>query len=145
MEITSRMEARTMKIAAITEDGSTISQHFGRAPRYSVLTIEDGRIIGHELRDKLGHSQFHDGPGQDHHEGQGRHGYGPAAKERHARMSEAIADCEALLCGGMGRGAYESMRQRNIRPVVTDIQDIDEAAMAYVAGRIVDHVEKLHG
>ena len=67
-----------------------------------------------------------------------------AAEDRHARMSEAIADCEAVLCGGMGRGAYESMQQRNIRPVVTDIQNIEEAAMAYATGRIVDHVDKLH-
>ena len=133
-----------MKIAAITEDGSTISQHFGRAPKYLVLTIEDGTIVGRELRDKLGHSQFHDEHGRDHHEGQGWHGYGPAAEDRHTRMSEAIADCEAILCGGMGRGAYESMQQRNIRPVVTDILDIEEAAMAYATGRIVDHVDKLH-
>ncbi|MFN2120956.1 MAG: NifB/NifX family molybdenum-iron cluster-binding protein [Anaerolineales bacterium] len=138
------METKTMKIAAITEDGSTISQHFGRAPKYLVLTIEDGNIVGRELRDKLGHSQFHDEHGHDHQESQGRHGYGPAAEDRHARMSEAIADCEAILCGGMGRGAYESMRQRNIRPVVTDIQNIEEAAVAYATGRIVDHIEKLH-
>jgi predicted Fe-Mo cluster-binding NifX family protein len=134
-----------MKIAAITEDGSTISQHFGRAPKYLVLTLENGRIVGREFRDKLGHTQLHDSPGHDHHEGQGRHGYGPAAQERHARMSEAIADCEALLCGGMGRGAYESVQQHNIRPVVTDIRNIEEAAMAYASGGIVDHVEKLHG
>jgi predicted Fe-Mo cluster-binding NifX family protein len=144
MEVESLMETKIIKIAAITEDGSTISQHFGRAPRYLVLTIEEGRIVGRELRDKLGHSQFHDEPGHDHHEGQGRHGYGPAAEDRHARMSEAIADCEAVLCGGMGRGAYESMQQRNIRPVVTDIRSIEEAAMAYAKGGIVDHVEKLH-
>ena len=30
-----------MKIAVITEDGSTVSQHFGRAPYYTVLTVED--------------------------------------------------------------------------------------------------------
>ena len=29
-----------MKIVAITEDGKTISQHFGSAPYYLVLTIE---------------------------------------------------------------------------------------------------------
>jgi predicted Fe-Mo cluster-binding NifX family protein len=144
MEVASLMEATTMKIAAITENGSTISQHFGRAPKYLVLTIEDGSIVGRELRDKLGHSQFHDEQGHDHHGDQGRHGYGPVAEDRHARMSEAIADCEVILCGGMGRGAYESMKQRNIRPVVTDIRDIEEAALAYAAGRLVDHVEKLH-
>jgi predicted Fe-Mo cluster-binding NifX family protein len=59
-------------------------------------------------------------------------------------MAEAIADCQALLCGGMGRGAYESMRTRGIKPVVTEIASIDEAAQAYVEGRIVDRTDRLH-
>jgi hypothetical protein len=44
----------------------------------------------------------------------------------------------------MGMGAYENMKARNIRPVVTDIANIDEAIMAYANGLIVDHIEKLH-
>ena len=43
-----------------------------------------------------------------------------------------------------GVGAYESMKTRGIRPIVTDIAFIDEAVMAYVEGRIVDMVERLH-
>lgn len=132
-----------MKIAAITEDGKTISQHFGRAPYYLVLTVEDNKIVDREMRNKLGHTQFHEG---GHHEetSGGRHGFGPEADHRHGRMAEAITDCEALLCRGMGIGAYESMKARNIRPVVTDIVDIEEAVLACVNGQIVDHVEKLH-
>jgi predicted Fe-Mo cluster-binding NifX family protein len=132
-----------MKIAAITEDGTTISQHFGRAPYYLVATVEGGQIVGRELREKLGHNQFaseahvEDPPGQPH-------GTGPEAHDKHVRMSQAIADCEALLCRGMGYGAYQSMQARGIRPVVTDIESIDEAVKAYVEGRIVDHVDKLH-
>jgi predicted Fe-Mo cluster-binding NifX family protein len=131
-----------MKIAAITEDGKTISQHFGRAPYYMIVNVENGEIVDHEMRDKLGHTQFHDD--HPHEEDSGQHGYGPAAQDRHARMAQTISDCEALLCRGMGRGAYESMQTRDIRPVVTDIIDIDEAVKAYIDGRIVDHVEHLH-
>ena len=43
-----------IKIAAITDDGQTISQHFGRAAYYAVLTIEDGKIIAREQREKMG-------------------------------------------------------------------------------------------
>ena len=133
-----------MKIAAITEDGKVISQHFGRAPYYIVVTIEDGKIINREKREKLGHTQFHK-EGQSHqNEPAGQHGYGPVANNRHGRMAEAISDCEAVLCRGMGMGAYENMKVRNIRPVVTDIADIEEATLAYANGQIVDHVEKLH-
>ena len=59
-------------------------------------------------------------------------------------MAEAISDCEAVLCRGMGRGAYESMQVRGIRPVVTDIEAIDDAVLAYASGNIKDLVEKLH-
>jgi predicted Fe-Mo cluster-binding NifX family protein len=134
-----------MKIAAVSEDGVTISQHFGRAPFYVVVTVEDGKIVAHEKRDKMGHAQFAGGPHEETHGEDPRgHGFDPAAQNRHARMAAAIADCEVLLCGGMGAGAYESMKQANIRPVVTDVEKIDEAVQAYLAGNLKDHVEKLH-
>lgn len=132
-----------MKIAAITDDGKTISQHFGRAPYYMVFTVEDGSIIHREMRDKVGHAQFHS-EGHEHHETGGSRGYGPVAEDRHTRMAESIADCQVLLCRGMGMGAYESMQSCGIRPVVTDIAPIDEAVMAYLEGKIVDHVDRLH-
>lgn len=134
-----------MKIAAVSEDGVTISQHFGRAPFYVVVTIEDGKIVSSEKRDKMGHNQF---GGETYEEAHGKdprgHGFDPAAQDRHARMVTAIADCEVLLARGMGAGAYESMKQANIRPMVTDVANIDEAVRAYLAGDLTDHVEKLH-
>jgi hypothetical protein len=36
------------------------------------------------------------------------------------------------------------MKARGIRPVVTDIPLVDDAAMAYAAGALIDHIEKLH-
>lgn len=132
-----------MKIAVITDDGKTISQHFGRAQFYYVATVENGQIVSREMRDKMNHSHFHE-EGHGHEEGGERHGFGPAADNRHGQMAEVIADCETLLCRGMGMGAYENMKARNIKPIVTDIANIDEAVMAYVNGQIVDHVEKLH-
>ena len=47
-----------MKIAAISDDGATISQHFGRAALYVVVTVEDGKIVSTETRSKLGHHSF---------------------------------------------------------------------------------------
>ena len=40
--------------------------------------------------------------------------------------------------------AYESMRAANIRPIITDIAKIDDAVGAYLNGKLVDHVERLH-
>ncbi|MBE0671605.1 MAG: dinitrogenase iron-molybdenum cofactor biosynthesis protein [Anaerolineales bacterium] len=134
-----------MKIAAITDNGKTISQHFGRASHYMVVTIADGKITNREMREKMGHAQFQGELHEEHHhEEGGQHGYGAAADHKHGRMAETITDCEAVLCRGMGMGAYENMKSRNIRPVVTDIADIDEAVLAYANGQLVDHIEKLH-
>lgn len=143
-----------MKIAAITEDGKTISQHFGRAPYYLVVTMDDGKIVAQELREKMGHAQFAGledeqghGHGQQHgqeNEQEQGHGFGRQAHDRHVQMAEAIADCEVLLCRGMGRGAYQSMQVKGIRPIVTDIPTIEEALLAYSQGTLVDHTDKLH-
>lgn len=132
-----------MKIAAVSEDGITISHHFGRAPFYIVVTVENDEIVSREKRDKWSHTHF---AGEAHAEGEDLrgHGFDPAAQSRHAGMAATIADCQLLLARGMGAGAYESMRQAGIRPVVTDIASIDDAIQAYLAGTLVDHIEKLH-
>jgi len=130
-----------MKIAAVTEDGVTISQHFGRAPYYVVLTVEDGQVISREQREKVAHGRGADG--HVHVEGVA-HGFDAASQDTHGRMAAPITDCQVLLARGMGMGAYESLKQANIRPVVTDVANIDEAVQAYLAGSLTDHVEKLH-
>ena len=135
--------AKTIKIAAITDDGSTISQHFGRAAYYLVASVENGQIVNRELRHKIGHAHFVNQPHAEEQPGQ-PHGMDAISHNKHVQMADAILDCEALLCRGMGMGAYESMKACGIRPVVTDIVAIDEAVLAYHQGNIVDRVEKLH-
>jgi len=131
-----------MKIAAITEDETTISQHFGRAPLYLVVTVEDGKIVNKETRNKTGHHTF-----AAHHPDLAageRHGYDAGAQVRHASMAETIADCHALIAGGMGWGAYESLKSRGIEPVVTDVESIEEAIKLYLQGKLPNLVERLH-
>lgn len=140
-----------MKIAAVTDDGVTISRHFGRSRFYTVVTVEDGKVTAREQREKLGHAHFsqedHGEPGSGHAaHGSGRagHGFDAASRERHARMASAITDCEVLISRGMGAGALENLKEAGIRPILTDISTIDEAVSAYLDGTIVDHPEMLH-
>ena len=131
-----------MKIAAVSDDGITISQHFGRATLYVVLTVEDGEIMGTETRPKAGHHSF---AGQDppHAPGE-RRGYGSGAQARHAAMMETISDCQVLLTRGMGWGAYEALREAGIEPIVTDVSDIQEAVRLYIEGKLPNLRERLH-
>ena len=135
-----------MKIAVVTDDGQTISMHFGRATHYLVCTVEDGKITGKEMVEKVGHRHFaheHDHDHEHHEHGEG-HGHGPDADHKHASMIDPVADCEAILVRGMGHGAYQAIEQAHIKPVVTDIPNAEAAVQAYIDGTIVDHTEKLH-
>lgn len=135
-----------MKIALVSDDGITISQHFGRASFYVVVAVENGQVVSREMREKPGHAQFAGQHGHEAHEhpaGQG-HGFDAAAQDRHSRMAAAIADCEVLIARGMGAGAYHSLQQAGIRPIITDIPTVDEAVRAFIEGRLIDHPERLH-
>ena len=131
-----------MKIAAISDDGVNISQHFGRAPLYVVLSVEDGKVVGRETRPKSGHHTF---AAAEHPMAPGeRHGYDADSQSKHASMAETIADCQVLLAGGMGWGAYESLKSYNIETIVTDVENIDEAVQLYLAGRLHNLMDRLH-
>jgi len=132
-----------MKIAAVSEDGITISQHFGRAPLYVVVTAEDGQVVNKETRPKAGHHTF---AGQEHAEtapGE-RHGYDIGSQSKHASMAETIADCQVLIAGGMGWGAYESLKNRNIDTLVTDVLNIDVAVRLHLDGNLPNLMYRLH-
>jgi len=134
-----------MKIALVTDDGITISQHFGRATKYAVYTLDETKIIHRELRDKIGHHQFVQEESAHLQQNDARgHGYGSHAEDKHQRMFANIQDCEIVIGRGMGRGAYQGMLQAGLKPIVTDIAEIEAAAQAVLDGSIIDHPEALH-
>lgn len=131
-----------MKIAFITNDGITISRHFGRATHYLVCEVQDGKVIKQELREKLGHNQFFNE--EKHGEHPQAHGVDAASQRKHGRMVDAINDCEVIVSGGMGMGAYQSIQALHIKPIVTDLTDIQEALSAYLSGNLSDQTDMLH-
>jgi predicted DNA-binding protein (UPF0251 family)/predicted Fe-Mo cluster-binding NifX family protein len=118
------------KIAIPTDDGRTVSAHFGRAPRFMVFTVKKGSVTGREERAKPYHGQ-------------------PSQAVRgdlafHEALVEPILDCAAVLTGGIGWGASESLRAKGLRPVLTDIRDIDEAVGRFIAGTLSEQPGKEH-
>jgi predicted Fe-Mo cluster-binding NifX family protein len=131
-----------MKIAIVTDDGKTICQHFGRATKYAVLDIQEGKILSRELRDKAGHHTIH--ALEEHHDhGHSRghvRGMDAHSADKHARMVQSIQDCSVLLARGMGRGAKLSMDQAQIKTFQVDIKEIDTAVAALIDGSIDQYV-----
>lgn len=134
---------RAVKIAVVTNDGVTISRHFGRARSYLVVTLDDGEVVARELRPKVGHQEFggheHDTP----EPGRPR-GYGHDSAAKHRAMAETIGDCDFLIAGGMGQGAFESMQAVGIETVITDEHGVSEAIHRFARGDLPNKTDRLH-
>ncbi len=123
-----------MKVAVATEDGVHVSAHFGRAPFFEVLTLENGRIVARERRPKAFHQGGH--PHEHHHE---------AGRDTHASgMVSVVQDCSAIIAGGMGNPAFAAIQAGGLTAVLTDELDIERAAQAYANGTLINHTERLH-
>ena len=133
-----------MKIAFVSDDKQTISKHFGRAENYIVISLDQNIIIDRKSIPKVDscHSSRRHRDGHDH-TSRGR-GFGHLSTKNHQQLFTDISDCDILLTRGMGRGAYIDLQQLGIRPIVTDIADIEDAIQAVLDDTIIDHVEKLH-
>ena len=124
-----------MKIAVVTDDHQTISAHFGRAAFYEIFTIENGKIVGRQAVSKSNHQHVNL---NDPHE-EGHH-----HNHDHNAMMASISDCDALITRGMGNGAFNALKIRNIEPLITDEKEIEAAVSTYLAGRLANHLERLH-
>ena len=101
-----------MKIAISTDNGR-VSAHFGRCPSYTIVDIEDGRIVGRLEISNPGHQ-----PGF---------------------LPRFLADkgINAIIAGGMGPRAVELFCDNNIEVFVGISGPIDEVIEDFVAGNIV--------
>ena len=116
-------------IATVTEDGETISSHFGMAPLYRVYRIEDGRVVSREDRAKPYHAQ-HPEHGSGGHPG-------------HADMFAPIADCRVLLCGGMGTPAYQKALAAGLDVVLAG-GEILATVNTYLDGALQSDLRRVH-
>jgi len=128
-----------MKVGVVTDDGRTISHHFGRAHYYIVYDIQDDAVRGREMRPKAGH--HHGGVEQD----TGGVGHREETEASlHESMLSNVGDCEALITRGMGRGMREAIAQSGKKSFITALENADEAVEAYIGGTLDDHAERLH-
>ncbi|MCX6003793.1 MAG: DUF134 domain-containing protein [Chloroflexi bacterium] len=132
-----------MKIAVVTDDGTTICQHFGRALYYSVVTVDNGKVVSKEQRNKAGHHIAGDQHASHASHGE-KHGFDANAQASHAGMMANITDCQLLIAGGMGWGAQESLKRAGITVHMTDVNNIDEAIQLYIQGKLPNLQERLH-
>jgi len=130
-----------MRIAFVTDDGVTITQHFGRAGKYLVVEVEDGKVVSRDLRSKLEHTYFRKAE-HDHKEIPDHDS--PVAHSKHVQMMNAIEDCDVVICGGMGRGAFNSIASLGKEVFMTNAGDINDALKGYLAGELANMSDLVH-
>lgn len=96
-----------MKLAISTE-GNSVSAHFGRCPRYTLVEIKQGKVVNREEIDNPGH----------------RPGFLPNY------LSEMGVDC--VIAGGMGPRAQNLFRQKNIQPIIGVQGPVDEVIEKFI-------------
>jgi len=145
------MQSQRLRIAAVTDDGQTISRHFGRAKYYLITTVENDQIVAREQLEKPRHQhEHHHGHDHDHDHDTGQvqfYEHAPdhiEAPDRHGGMFDLLHGCDVLLAGGMGHSAHQRLTRIGVRPIITDIAAIEAAVQAVIDGSIEDHPEKLH-
>lgn len=113
-----------MKIAIASEDGGSVSSHFGRSRCFVVFEAEDGRVAGHEVRAREGSGCAG-----------GEHRHDPP--HTHEALVTLLADCDAVLCGGMGWRAAEELKAHGIEPVImAEPMAPEAAAQAFLDGTL---------
>ena len=119
-----------MRIAVPTNDGTTLSPHFGRSAGFLVFEITDGRIESREMRTNQ----------QPHEHAQGACGghTGGGEAHNHGSILAALAGCDVVICAEMGARAAEALRSGGITKVVfTEPGPAEETVTAFVAGKLI--------
>ena len=124
-----------INIAIVTDNGTTISQHFGRAKYYEVLHIENGEVVKRERREKMGHHNFYSI--ENNHVPGEQHGVDAVSHNKHVSMAEEIL--LRLLKLGENTQIYLAFATIEAKE-----KNIDEAVQAVINESIINHTEKLH-
>jgi len=98
-----------VKIAVASTDETNLSAHFGRSGCFLVFTIEDGKIVAQQTRQN---TAAHHASDHGQHEA-----HSPDPPHPHADIVEALADCQVVLCAGIGWRAAQELQTAGIRPV----------------------------
>jgi predicted Fe-Mo cluster-binding NifX family protein len=110
-----------MKIAVASSDGTNISPHFGRSSYFLIFDVVNGRIVGKEQRPNTftAHARGECRGEQTHDHG----------THSHASVVEALSDCKAVLCYGMGWRAAEALGREGIQAFVLGEECTPEGAV----------------
>lgn len=118
-----------MRIAFVTDDGETLSAHFGRAQYYLMVDVEEGVEVGRKTILKHRPKEH----GEEHEHGQG-----------HGARFNLLEGCQVLIARGMGQRALDHLNEMGIEVIVCDEESINVALAAYLDGALAHNPQRIH-
>lgn len=115
-----------MKVAIASDDKIGISHHFGRAKGFMIFEIVDDKIIGESYRENVGKSN------------------GKCGSCNHSMMIDNIKDCQVIISYGMGQHIYSDLMKNNIKAVVTEEKNVNDALKKFINKNLKNRIDKLH-
>jgi predicted Fe-Mo cluster-binding NifX family protein len=110
-----------IKVAVATADGVSVCDHLARSFLFLIAEVENGRVLSTSVRDRS---------------------HGPCGN--HAKFTDVLHGCRAVLCGGIGEGAANSLAAHGIEPVVVaGKHSADEALALYLEGKLLTSDERI--
>jgi len=111
----------SIRIAIATSDGVSVCEHLARSTGFLFLAIEDGAITSGTFRTRA-----------------------TDTCGNHASFVEILNGAGAVICGGIGQGAADSLAAHGIEPIViAGNHSIDEAVNRYLAGSLTTSDERV--
>lgn len=104
-----------MKIAVTSQNRKNITEHAGRCRKFWVFMTDDTDIVERELLELPKEQSFHDSPHQEPH---------------------PLDDIDVLITAGMGQGMVARLARKNIKGVVTEESDPEQAVLRYLKGTL---------
>ena len=126
-----------MKIAIPTNDGTSISEHFGRSASFLIFDIENGHIKRRELKPN--------GAKHSHSPGTCDHRTTGSEPHSHAGILAALEGCDIVICGGMGQKAAEALRSCGTQILLAPPASAEDTVVAYLAGKLTPQTEQFCG
>jgi predicted Fe-Mo cluster-binding NifX family protein len=91
-----------------------------------IFDIQDGKVITQEYKENIGKNN------------------GECGSCNHSAMINNIKDCEAVISYGMGQRIYDDLIKNKIKPIVTEVENVDEALNQFLKKNLKNATEKLH-
>lgn len=127
------------KIAVATNDQRRVTGHIGKCKAFAVYEINEGKIIGKEIRENFFTNHRRMDQDQLHHAHiAGGQGEGGRHRHSHTHLIEGLKDCNYLISRGGGWRVVEDLKKHNIHALFSDVELIEDAVNMFTKGELIN-------